>query len=77
MKFKKTLKQLAAYDLGIQQTLGMTVQQAAILVSTPLRTQVFKISRNFLNKLHDDWYALVDEYYRQIEEGGCYDKDLI
>ena len=77
MKFKKTLKQLAAYDLGIQQTLGMTVQQAAILVSTPLRTQVFKISRNFLNKLHDDWYALVDEYYKQIEESGCYDKDLI
>jgi hypothetical protein len=77
MKFKKTLKQLAAYDLGIQQTLGMTVQQAAILVSTPLRTQVFKISRNFLNKLHDDWYALVEEYYKQVEESGCYDKDLI
>lgn len=77
LKFKKTLKQLAAYDLGIQQTLGMTVQQAAILVSTPLRTQVFKISRNFLNKLHDDWYALVEEYYKQVEEGGCYDKDLI
>jgi hypothetical protein len=45
LKFKKTLKQLAAYDLGVQQTLGMKVQQAAILVSTPERTQVFKISK--------------------------------
>lgn len=77
MKFKKTLKQLAAYDLGIQQTLGMVVQQAAILVSTPNKTQVFKISRSFLNKLHEDWYKIVDEYYTQIENEGCYDPDLI
>ena len=77
MKFKKTLKQLAAYDLGIQQTLGMTVQQAAILVSTPTRTQVFKISRNFLNLLRNDWYKIVEEYYKQIEEMDEYDADLI
>lgn len=77
MKFKKTCKQLAAYDLAIQQTLGMTVQQAAILVSTPTRTQVFKISRNFLNLLRNDWYKLVSEYYDQIENEGLYDSDLI
>jgi hypothetical protein len=69
MKFKKTLKQLAAYDIGITQTLGMTVQQAAILVSTPLRTQVFKISRGFLNKLHEDWFKVVREYYEQLQDG--------
>jgi len=77
MKFKKTCKQLAAYDLGIQQTLGMKVQQAAILVSTPIRTQVFKISRKFLDMLHDDWYKLVAEYYTQVSECGSYDPDLI
>jgi hypothetical protein len=77
MKFKKTCKQLAAYDLAIQQTLGMSVQQAAILVSTPVRTQVFKISRNFLNMLHDDWYKIVEEYYKQIEQEGEFDSDLI
>ena len=77
MKFKKTCKQLAAYDLGIQQTLGMKVQQAAILVSTPLRTQVFKISRRFLDMLHVDWLKLVAEYYDQIEEYGIPDPDLI
>ena len=31
MKFKKTCKQLAAYDIAIEQTLGMKVQQAAVL----------------------------------------------
>lgn len=77
MKFKKTCKQLAAYDLGIQQTLGMKVQQAAILVSTPLRTQVFKISRRFLDMLHEDWLKIVAEYYEQIEEYGIPDPDLI
>ena len=77
MKFKKTCKQLAAYDIAISQTLGMTVQQAAILVSTPTRTQVFKISRNFLNLLRNDWYKIVEEYYKQIEEMDEYDADLI
>jgi hypothetical protein len=77
MKFKKTCKQLAAYDLGIEQTLGMRVQQAAILVSTPLRTQVFKISRRFLDMLRTDWLAIVKEYYEQVDEYGTQDKDLV
>ena len=77
MKFKKTCKQLAAYDLGIEQTLGMRVQQAAILVSTPLRTQVFKISRRFLDMLRTDWLQLVAEYYAQVDEYGMQDKDLV
>ena len=77
MKFKKTCKQLAAYDLSIEQTLGMRVQQAAILVSTPVRTQVFKISRRFLDMLRTDWLALVAEYYAQVDEYGMQDRDLI
>jgi hypothetical protein len=77
MKFKKTCKQLAAYDIAIQQTLGMRVQQAAILVSTPVRTQVFKISRRFLDILHEDWYKIVAEYYEQVENCNVYDPDLI
>jgi hypothetical protein len=77
MKFKKTCKQLAAYDIAIQQTLGIKVQQAAILVSTPVRTQVFKISRRFLDILHEDWYKIVAEYYEQVENGTGYDPNLI
>ena len=77
MKFKKTCKQLAAYDLAIQQTLDVKVDQAAILVSTPLRTQVFKISRKFLDKLHVDWLKIVEEYYKQIDNCNVYDADSI
>jgi hypothetical protein len=77
MKFKKTLKQLAAYDLGIEQTLKITVQQAAILVSTPTRTQIFKISREFLNCIREDWFKIVKEYYQQIENQVMHDPDLI
>ena len=77
MKFKKTCKQLAAYDLGIEQTLGMKVQQAAILVSTPVRTQVFKISRRYLDLLREDWYQVVREYYDQVQKHGEYDPGLI
>jgi hypothetical protein len=77
MKFKKTCKQLAAYDIAIEQTLGMRVQQAAILVSTPVRTQVFKISRKFLDSLREDWCKIVEEYYNQVENCNVYDPDLI
>ena len=77
MKYKKTLKQLAAYDLAIQQTLNITVDQAAIFVSTPKRTQVFKITRKFLDKLHTDWYKIVAEYYKQIDNCNVYDLDNI
>ena len=77
MKFKKTCKQLAAYDLAIQQTLDVKVDQAAILVSTPLRTQVFKISRKFLDKLHVDWLKVVAEYYKQIDNCNVYDADAV
>ena len=77
MKFKKTCKQLAAYDIAIEQTLGIKVSQAAILVSTPVRTQVFKISRRFLNSLREDWFKIVAEYYKQIDNCNVYDPDLI
>ena len=76
MKFKKTLKQLAAYDIAIEQTLGMTVQQAAILVSTPVRTQVFKISRRFLTALREDWWQIVREYYKQVEMQAMLNEDI-
>ena len=77
MKFKKTCKQLAAYDLAIQQNLNIKVQQAAVLVSTPIRTQVFKISRRYLDMLQKDWLKIVEEYYKQIDNCNVYDPDLI
>ena len=63
MKFKKCVLQLGAYALGIEQTLGTKVQQAAILVATPEETQLFKISRRHLNIAQTDWLKVVDEFY--------------
>jgi hypothetical protein len=77
LKFKKACKQICAYSIAIEQSLGMRVQQGAIIVSTPIRTQVFKISRKFLDSLETDWLKLVSEYYSQIERCGVYDADLI
>jgi hypothetical protein len=77
MKFNKCVLQLGAYDMGIEQTLGMKVQQAAIIVSTPTRNQLFKITRNHLDIAREKWLKLVDEYYKQLEEGIVYDRDLI
>ena len=77
MKFKKCLKQLGAYALGIEQTLNMKVDQAAIIVSTPKDTQLFKISRRHLNYAQDDWLKVVAEYYKQINNCVVYDADNI
>jgi hypothetical protein len=66
MKFKKCCLQLGAYALGIEQTLNMKVDQAAILVSTPEDTQLFKISRRHLDFCQKDWLKVVAEYYEQI-----------
>jgi hypothetical protein len=55
----------------------MKVQQAAIIVSTPTRNQLFKITRNHLDIAREKWLKLVDEYYKQLEEGIVYDRDLI
>ena len=77
MKFNKCCLQLGAYALGIEQTLNMKVQQAAILVSTPKDTQLFKISRRHLDSCQEKWLKVVNEYYKQIENCVVYDADLI
>ena len=77
MKFNKTCLQLGAYSSAIEQSLGMKVQQGAILVSTPERTQLFKITRNHLNILREKWLKVVEEYYVQIKNCNVYDPDLV
>ena len=77
MKFQKCGLQLGAYALGIEQTLGMKVQQAAVIVSTPEKTQLFKITRRHLDVFQDKWLKVVEKYYEQIENCVVYDPDLI
>jgi len=77
MKFNKCCLQLGAYALGIEQTLNMKVQQAAIIVSTPEGTQLFKISRRHLDSCQDKWLKVVNEYYSQLDRCIVYDPDSI
>jgi hypothetical protein len=77
MKFNKCCLQLGAYDLGIEQTLGMKVQQGAIIVSTKDKTQLFLITRNHLNIMREKWLKVVQEYYEQVKVISDYDPDLI
>jgi hypothetical protein len=77
MKFKKACLQMGAYDLGIQQTLGMKVQQAAVIVSTPTKTQLFKVSRRALDAYNEKWLKVVKQYYEQINNCAVYDPDLV
>jgi len=69
--------QLGAYALGIEQTLNMKVQQAAIIVSTPNDTQLFKISRRHLDSFQNKWLKVVNEYYSDLNRCVVYDRDLI
>ena len=66
MKFNKCCLQLGAYAMGIEQTPGIKCAQAAILVSTPEKTQLFKITRNHLNICQEKWLKVVKEYYNQM-----------
>ena len=67
MKFNKCMLQLGAYSLGIEQTLNMKVQQAAIIVSTPANTQLFKITRRHLESFQTKWLKVVEEYYTALD----------
>ena len=67
MKFNKCMLQLGAYSLGIEQTLDMKVQQAAIIVSTPANTQLFKITRRHLESFQEKWLKVVEEYYTALD----------
>jgi len=77
MKFQKAAKQLGAYSLGITQTLGMRVQQGAIIVATETRTQLFILSRRYLDIMEEKWLKIVEEYYNQRMTYSDYDPDLI
>jgi hypothetical protein len=55
----------------------MKVQQAAVIVSTPVKTQLFKVSRRALDAYNEKWLKVVEQYYEQITNCVVYDPDLI
>jgi hypothetical protein len=66
-KYKKCSLQLAAYAIAIEETLGLRVDAAQILVSTPTITQSFFIHGDELKTQKYKWLQRVRAYWSIIE----------
>lgn len=66
-KFQKCGIQLAAYALAFEETLGIKVDMAQMLVSTPEITQSFLLRGHELHTFSCRWLQRVGAYYRQQE----------
>ena len=67
-KYKKCAEQLAAYALAAEETLGIHVDCAQILVSTPEISQSFLIHGDELLKHRTSWLQKVRRYYEMKAE---------
>lgn len=65
MKYKSCCVQLSAYDMGIEETLGIKLDQAVVIacVEELEKPQIFKLSRTKLDYLRLDWLKMVRKYY--------------
>lgn len=66
-KFSKCAIQLAAYAIAFEETLGVTINMAQMLVSTPETTQSFLLRGHELHGYTCRWLQRVGDYYRQQE----------
>lgn len=62
MKYHKCARQLAAYALAVQETIGVTIDSAQILVSTPELDQCFMIHGDELCRHTHQWLVKVREF---------------
>lgn len=65
MKYKSAAIQLAAYDMAIEETLGIKIDQAVVIgcIKELEKPQLFKLSRTKLDYLRQDWLKIVRKYY--------------
>lgn len=66
IKYQKCCMQLAAYDIGIQHTIGIKPDIHMIIVSTTERNQVFAIQGRTIQKYKEKWLKCVDKYYEEF-----------
>jgi len=66
IKYQKCCMQLAAYDIGIQHTIGIKPDIHMIIVSTMGRNQVFAIQGRTIQKYKEKWMKCVDKYYEEF-----------
>lgn len=68
-KFVSCKSQLAAYSIAIKETLGIEIDQAAVIACVPEleKPQVFKISRGSLDYAEQDWWKVVRKFYEMYD----------
>lgn len=66
-KFNKCSIQLGAYAIAAEETLGISVDLAQILVTTPELTQSFLLRGDELNGYRYKWLQKVATYWRMVE----------
>lgn len=66
-KFNKCAIQLGAYAIALEETLGIDVHMAQILVTTPEITQSFLLRGDELNQFRYRWLQKVETYWRMVE----------
>lgn len=66
-KFKKAALQIGAYSMAAQETLGMEIEQGAIIVATKTQTQLFKLSYRDLQYYKQEWVDTLKKYYSEHE----------
>lgn len=66
-KFKKAALQLGAYSLASKETLGLEIEQGAIIVATKTETQLFVLNKRDLEYHQGLWIDTVKQYYKEHE----------
>lgn len=77
-KFRKCSVQLAAYAIACKETLGVTIDAAQILVSTPETDQSFYLYGDDLLHYRHKWLVKVRQFYDTLgQEGSPEERQLV
>jgi hypothetical protein len=77
VKYQKCCMQLAAYDMAIQETIGIKPDIHMILVATKERPQTFAIQGRTIQKYKDKWLQAVEKYYTEFHNKPEIDMEAV
>lgn len=77
VKYQKCCMQLAAYDMAIQETIGIKPDIHMILVATKERAQTFAIQGRTIQKYKDKWLQAVEKYYTEFHNKPEIDMEAV
>ena len=67
MKYQKVCKQLAAYSIAFEETLGVKIDACQVLVSTEDLTQNFYVQGGEFNKFKRKWLENVNTFWGMMQ----------